>query len=380
MAKLTNIVTRSALLLSALLLTPFNCAWADIVVNSGETYTYTSSDTDSKVILKNSTLILSGAYPSNVEVHEGDNTISTTGSDAWLMNVTGDGNVTYTGGGFLMPGTANSTGSTTLKNTILLFLKNAVIYDLTSDNDVNSNFHVNGIGTTSFMMPGDHSLTLYIRNGSVFSGEYEEGFLNALIDVDGILTICKAVDYQENAALKICCEAGDCVKAESVFLSSGRLDVQGLISSSLEIGKEGIFSPGNSPGTATVSKAVTLNGELLFEQDELGMDLLVADSIAVPGGENSNPTIKFDFGAEAPEGATYEIIRTTQALPWNDVEALMANVSIEGLPSNATLSIEGNSVKVTLARDANAVPEPSTWALLVLGTAGLLYLRKREKK
>ena len=165
-----------------------------------------------------------------------------------------------------------------------------------------------------------------------------------------------------------------------MFLSSGRLDVQGLISSSLEIGKEGIFSPGNSPGTATVSKAVTLNGELLFEQDELGMDLLVADSIAVPGGENSNPTIKFDFGAEAPEGATYEIIRTTQALPWNDVEALMANVSIEGLPSNATLSIEGNSVKVTLARDANAVPEPSTWALLVLGTAGLLYLGKREKK
>ncbi|MBR5161118.1 MAG: PEP-CTERM sorting domain-containing protein, partial [Thermoguttaceae bacterium] len=354
------------------------------VVNSGGTYTYTSSDTDSKVILKNSTLILSGAYPSNVEVQEGDNTISTTGSDAWLMNVTGDGNVTYTGG-FLMPGTANSTGSTTLKNTILLFLKNAVIYDLTSDNDVNSNFHVNGIGTTSFMMPGDHSLTLYIRNGSVFSGEYEEGFLNALIDVDGILTICKAVDYQENAALKICCEAGDCVKAESVFLSSGRLDVQGLISSSLEIGKEGIFSPGNSPGTATVTKAVTLNGELLFEQDELGMDLLVADSIAVPGGEDSNPTIKFEFGAEVPEGATYEIIRTTQTLPWDSVESMLdennpKRVNIEGLPSNAKLSIDGNSVKVTLARDPNAVPEPSTWALLVLGTAGLLYLRKREKK
>ena len=48
-----------------------------------------------------------------------------------------------------------------------------------------------------------------------------------------------------------------------------------------------------------------------------------------------------------------------------------------GLPEFVEASIyNGNTVRLKI--DANAVPEPSTWALLILGAAGLLYVRKRK--
>ena len=48
-----------------------------------------------------------------------------------------------------------------------------------------------------------------------------------------------------------------------------------------------------------------------------------------------------------------------------------------GLPEFVEASIyNGNTVRLKI--DANAVPEPSTWALLILGAAGLAYMRKRK--
>ena len=49
----------------------------------------------------------------------------------------------------------------------------------------------------------------------------------------------------------------------------------------------------------------------------------------------------------------------------------------DGLLSYLNLSVVDNH-NVRMQIDANAVPEPSTWALLVLGIAGLLYWRKRS--
>ncbi|MBQ3349023.1 MAG: PEP-CTERM sorting domain-containing protein [Thermoguttaceae bacterium] len=40
--------------------------------------------------------------------------------------------------------------------------------------------------------------------------------------------------------------------------------------------------------------------------------------------------------------------------------------------------MNGGVIQLTASIDTNAVPEPSTWALLALGAAGLLYLRKRK--
>ena len=45
-----------------------------------------------------------------------------------------------------------------------------------------------------------------------------------------------------------------------------------------------------------------------------------------------------------------------------------------------TLALVGNNNIIRLSIDRNAVPEPSTWALLVLGAAGLAYMRKRSRQ
>ncbi len=125
MAKLTNIVTRSALLLSVLLISAFtlvNCAWADVVVGettitvTNDTYTYDSSSSNLPVILYDSTLFFNGSNPSTVEVH-GECLMDdvSSGFPLGFMNVSGDGSVTYSGGWHMRINSVSNTGTTTIK-------------------------------------------------------------------------------------------------------------------------------------------------------------------------------------------------------------------------------------------------------------------------
>ena len=80
----------------------------------------------------------------------------------------------------------------------------------------------------------------------------------------------------------------------------------------------------------------------------------------------------------AAVGQTYEII----VLNEGEFAGKYADENFwEGLLSpesayywNLTL----NDGVVLAALDPNAIPEPSTWALLILGAAGLLYWRKKN--
>ena len=185
---------------------------------------------------------------------------------------------------------------------------------------------------------------------------------------------------QDDVTLKVCCEAGNSISAESVFISSGRVDIKGAIDGNLEIGEGAEFSPGNSVGTTEVkgdTGIFTLDEDafLIIEQDADGMDRLIAKQFVAPDDENAK-WLRVE-NASLAVGSEYTIIEITDGLLGDQVnDSYWLGHLEEDLPFYMTLSVKGNSVVINI--DHNVIPEPSTWALLVLGAAGMLYWRKKR--
>ena len=108
------------------------------------------------------------------------------------------------------------------------------------------------------------------------------------------------------------------------------------------------------------------------------MDKLTASSFNI----DSNSILELIMGSYKP-GAEYPIIVNSSGdfsdgyendSFWN---ALLTPES----DSYWDLFVRGNTVYASIYGDVPSpgVPEPSTWALLVLGVAGLMYLRKRVR-
>ena len=169
------------------------------------------------------------------------------------------------------------------------------------------------------------------------------------------------------------------VDVQSLVVSSGRLDMKTYFKGALEIGEEldegyttATFSPGNSVGPLTVEGDFTLNpGSTLL----LEFNSLESDSLEVTG------TTTF------AEGSIISLALEDGASPSpNQVVTFQIPEGIDSF-DNATLVYPSYLIDVNYSRDtgiisamvdANAVPEPSTWALLILGAVGLLYVRKRK--
>ncbi|MBQ6617007.1 MAG: autotransporter-associated beta strand repeat-containing protein [Thermoguttaceae bacterium] len=165
------------------------------------------------------------------------------------------------------------------------------------------------------------------------------------------------------------------IDAQSLLVSSGHMDIKGYMTGSITVDADSVFSPGNSVGEATFGGGFILNegATLLIEQDATGIDKLTASSY------NIDPKSVLDLTFESVQpGATYPIIVKSSgafdggyenASFWNDLLS-------EGSAYYWNLTVNGDTVYATL--DANAVPEPSTWALMALGVV-VLFLRKRVR-
>ena len=112
----------------------------------------------------------------------------------------------------------------------------------------------------------------------------------------------------------------------------------------------------------------------MFEQDANGMDKLIATNVFV----DSDSIIELVMDSEQP-GKEYSMIVQTSGDFTGDYassdfwNSLLSDASVE----NWTVSVRGNTVYATIKGEPiPAVPEPSTWVLLILGVAGLLYVRK----
>ena len=162
------------------------------------------------------------------------------------------------------------------------------------------------------------------------------------------------------------------VNIQSLVVSSGRLDMKEYFTGALEVGLADadnstvIFSPGNSVGLLEITGVFTLNSgaTLLIEQEGSLIDTLSATSFVI----DSDSILDLPIDSLQP-GAEYPIIQSTNAFAgdlatddfWNGLltsdDAYYWNLKV----------VNGNTVYASV--DANAVPEPSTWALMALGIA-----------
>ena len=287
--------------------------------------------------------------------------------------VTGSGELTKTGKGTLtLAGdTSAYTGKTTVSEGTLKLAADGTIYDLSGGTEANP---------VNLVSEGD--ITLNSNSGS------DTKFVGT-IDAAG-----KTITKTGNGTLKIFSgDEDNPSKSGSFVVEAGRLDFKGYYKGSLEIKAGAVLSPGNSIGT------LNINGETLQENVpalilRTGSTLLM--EVAGPDpDDNDKLIVSGDFAIE--DGAIIDLVLypSDYSFAPNEtfevvIQADSASANLADLIKDALTSsffidldvlhdVNSNVYTITGKADPNAVPEPSTWALLILGAAGLLYFRKRQK-
>lgn len=196
------------------------------------------------------------------------------------------------------------------------------------------------------------------------------------------------VEKTGNDALQIVAAAEGLVQAESFVISSGRVDFSGYFEATLDIDK-GTFSPGSFNdadlvGNANVTGDVIFgeNGTALFEFGSFPGDKEDVDHHDVLSISNGSfvfdPSdsglidlafLKGDEGSWAVNKCWYLLIEGANVAD-GDYTYLLRNAGVFNLVGS------GGNLYLT----ANIVPEPTTWALMILGAVGLLYLRRKAVK
>ncbi len=167
------------------------------------------------------------------------------------------------------------------------------------------------------------------------------------------------------------------ITANSMTVNEGSLLFKGYYTGDLTIKDGTLFSPGNSVGTLIIDGDFTAESgsTLLFEQDSTGIDQLI---ILSGGTINIADDAILELAMTSPvPGATYPLIDAADGLSGKyATDDFWTGILSPSSGYYWNLYVDGNTLYASI--DANAVPEPSTWALLVLGAMGLLYWRKRK--
>ena len=273
------------------------------------------------------------------------------------------------GGTLTIDGQNYYVGSTTVSGGALILSGDAVV--------ANGKMTVGANGTLEYNVADGQTKLLTIDNSNKISSTG---------------TIKKTGD----GTLQILTEAANMVEASSWVVSSGRMDMKEFFKGSLTIGEQldsgdyttATFSPGNSVGDLTITGDFTLSPGSTLLMEIGGTDAELNDQLIVNGdfsiandaiieiilAGNSNFTSGDDF--------TAQIIANTlngSDPADGDVTSLFEDYLAPGWPFyDLSVTKEGNVYSIHGTYDPNAVPEPSTWALLVLRVV-TLFLRKRVR-
>ncbi len=204
------------------------------------------------------------------------------------------------------------------------------------------------------------------------------------------------IEKTGEGTLKIRAESPSSVTADRFTVSAGELDFRGTLNGDLFVANGATLSPGNSVGDMTVYGNVTMDvgATGLFEfsaynaADPEFDTLTIANDGAFVIDENSIIKLYFENGDAnlwAAEGAEYKLVSDDGfASGTIDLSDLLSNF-------NELFGLQGRTDGLYLIglgagpippgpgpEPGSGVPEPSTWALLILGAMGLLYMRKRK--
>ncbi len=210
------------------------------------------------------------------------------------------------------------------------------------------------------------------------------------------VTVSGAGDVVKTGAGKLKILAADGQFESSTFaVNAGELDFKGQYNGDLTVKSGATLSPGNSVGDLTVYGDIKIDasGTLLFEFSPYNADpdMQEFDTLAITDASNelvldTNSIVKLFFTSAADanlwaaEGEEYKLVSDEGFVAdVTDMSDLLGNYTslfaLQGRPDGLYLIGLGAG---PAPEPGSGVPEPSTWALLVLGVV-VLFLRKRVR-
>ena len=175
---------------------------------------------------------------------------------------------------------------------------------------------------------------------------------------------------------------------KDLTVAAGRLDMKEYLTGRMQVNNGASFSPGNSIGKLTVDGSFALGqalegGDLAKIIMEIaGTDADQNDQLIVTGDlelNNGVVLLEFSEGIHLNQGDTVTVLFSADNSADLEPTFIKDYVQAPALLQNLSYVQLGSGYwAITAAADYNAVPEPATWALLLLGVFGLLYTRKRR--